>query len=57
MVIKYFIFFSPDGNGNPGLIFVSFFGRKERIPTLREKLLLCLKKTTKIRRSWRVQLD
>jgi len=25
MVIRYFIFFSPDGNGNPGLIFVAFF--------------------------------
>jgi len=28
MVIKYFIFFSPDGNGNPGLIFVRFFWDK-----------------------------
>jgi len=25
MVIRYFIFFSPDGNENPGLIFVRFF--------------------------------
>ncbi|WP_431245029.1 hypothetical protein ACQ9BO_13080 [Flavobacterium sp. P21] len=30
MMIRYFIVFSPDGNGNPGLIFVEFFGVKER---------------------------
>jgi hypothetical protein len=28
MVIRYFIFFSPDGNGNPGIIVVSFFWYK-----------------------------
>ena len=30
MVIRYFIVFSPDGNGNPGGIAVFFLGVKER---------------------------